>query len=100
MTARTCGAEASRTKHSSSAALPIVRPLAPNHRASAMAPRSTCPTAASTAACVGAATSGPRVDHHVLDERVVLERVLRAVLTPTGLLDAAVRGLRREREVL
>ena len=44
--------------------------------------------------------SGPGVDHHVLDERVVLERVLGAVLAPAGLLDAAVRRLRREREVL
>src|SRR6185503_6835391 len=44
--------------------------------------------------------SGPRVDHHVLDERVVLERVLRAVLAPARLLDAAVRRLGREGEVL
>ena len=40
-------------------------------------------------------TSDARVDHHVLDERVVLERVLRAVLAPAGLLHAAVRRLRR-----
>src|SRR5690349_12728804 len=42
----------------------------------------------------------PGVDHHVLDERVVLERVLAAVLAPTRLLDAAMRGLGRKREVL
>src|SRR6478735_10379815 len=44
--------------------------------------------------------SDARVDRDVLDDRVVLERVLGAVLAPAGLLDAAVRGLGRQREVL
>src|SRR6185503_3518762 len=41
-----------------------------------------------------------RIDHHVLDERVVLEGVLRPVFAITGLLDAAVGRLGRQREVL
>ena len=42
-----------------------------------------------------AGRSDARVDRDVLDDRVVLERVLGAVLAPARLLDAAVRGLGR-----
>src|SRR6478736_3084029 len=47
-----------------------------------------------------AGRSDARVDRAVLDDGVVLERVLGAVLAPAGLLDAAVRRLGRQREVL
>src|SRR6188768_435224 len=98
--ANTCGATSSMTNASSSSIPLMTGPFAPNQRASAMAWRSSAEIAAATSARVGAATSGPRIDHHVLDERVVLEGVLAAVLAPAGLLDATVRSLGRQREVL
>src|SRR4051794_19417700 len=40
------------------------------------------------------------LEHHVLDDRVVLDRVHALVLAVTGLLEAAVRHLRDQREVV
>src|SRR6185437_13330145 len=52
-----------------------------------------CPATGST---VGLSEIG----HHVLDDRVVLERVDAQVLAVAGLLEAAVRHLRDERDVV
>src|SRR5262245_15788898 len=67
-------------------------------------------TISSTPASVSAVTAssgGDRaspgstdVDHHVLDDGVVLERVLASVLAPARLLHPAVRRLGRQGEVL
>src|SRR4029079_10945130 len=40
------------------------------------------------------------LEHHVLDDRVVLDRVHALVLAVTGLLEAAVRHLRDQREMV
>src|SRR5919108_470669 len=91
VSARTCPAEASRTNAAASSIRSIERPFAPNQRAPSIASGSSAEIAAATSARVGPATSGPRVDHHVLDERVVLERVLRAILAVARLLGTAMR---------
>src|SRR6266487_6277492 len=46
------------------------------------------------------AVASAETDHHVLDLGVVLERVYRQVLAVAGLLVAAVRHLRGERDVV